>query len=234
MTNHTKGWYREKTQRPQPKELKVFYHIACMGNWREVVAEQLAMLKRADLHPAAFVLGTSEEVAEVSELCEVIGSTPHIEDCETPTLGKVWEYAKANPDAAVIYLHTKGVSKPECEGRVYWRRLMALSVIERWKKNLDHLRSYDFVGVGWMSNHEHHFFCGNFWMARCDWLAQLTDPREYKLSRSGSFLDIPWSRMHAEMWLGSKQGYRFKSLLIQNADLLTMSKELYEKELRKL
>ena len=180
----------------------LFYHVACMGNWREVLAEQLAMFVEVGLHPRAFVLGSPEDVAEVAGKCEVIGSHQDFQQYETPTLHAAWQWSRENPESLVMYAHTKGVSHVPHEEVRPWRtdlaratldrRLMGETVVRRWRENVERLAEADILG-GTLLREPHLHFDGNFWFAKTNWVASLANPWEHRKDRN--------DRCHSEPWI---------------------------------
>ena len=201
----------------------VFYHVACMNNWRAVVREQCRLLAHVGLlDVTAAVLGPPADVAEVGEIAAACGvrlaigfTSPDLSLVELPTLQLVhrWAVAQAEPRPA-MYLHTKGVSQPTDPHKGPWRRLMQRHVVADWRANVRRCRVADMVGVNWGGGSDYPHFSGNFWMARSDWLAALQEPSAYRVSRP----DFTWAggswrgRFFAETWLGSRTWHHVESL----------------------
>lgn len=205
------------------EKLEVFYHIACFNNWLGVFKEQMELLRFVNLKWInCCVIGSLLEAQMVQDLASDghdifmrILSVNH-EGWENPTLFEIWKHAQRSNEA-VLYFHSKGVSQPDDKHKPYWRQLMQKHVIAQWRRNLEYLNGVDAVGVNWTDNPMFPHFSGNFWMARCDWLRKLPDPREYitkhkELTVGG----WPWERMSGEMWLGSKPGIKIQSLECRN------------------
>jgi hypothetical protein len=212
-----KQWRDVDKDIPKPEKLAVFWHIACMGNWEEVVWEQAGLLKHVSLFDvSACILGTREQAAFCKDVAEmnginlaVLDNSANLQNYEIPTLAKVREWAVANPTGTVLYLHTKGVSTPkdhpEFSNKVQWRRVMQASVVAKWREHLEALETHDVVGFGWRAKERGHF-SGNFWMARADWLPKLPMLDEWQQRLAGTFLaGHPWERMCAEMWIGANR-----------------------------
>ncbi len=93
-------------------------------------------------------------------------------------------------------------------------------MIADWKTVFPRLAINDALGVDWMDDPHFPHFCGNFWMARADWLASLEDHSTYKRSRPGfHWAGHPWERMNCELWLGSQPWHQIESLCCRNAPL---------------
>lgn len=199
--------------RREVKPVKIFYHVACMGNWKEIVFEQLGLIYQTGLPFALGVVGPESERRIIRRLgLPIEFESDDLSLYEIPTLALAWEWARENPQGGVIYVHTKGVSAPQSEGKRAWRRIMEIYVLERWKHRIIDLGFFDAVGVSWCPGGMPHFR-GNFFATRCDWLASLQDPREYQAWNGPTIWGNPWKRMAAEMWIGSRPGIVAKSLI---------------------
>jgi hypothetical protein len=223
------GWHTEESfrqrqteraanpQRPEP--LSVWYHVACMNNWRDVFAEQAAVFSALSLRPTACVLGSEQDAEIVRAEMEVAYRSDNLLEYETPTLQRLWEWCRANPHGSAMYVHTKGVSNPNDKCKAAWRRLMTRHVVGDWRTNLNRLAVEDMAGVDWQHSRSYPHFSGNFWMARADWIASLQSPDEYRRQGGPRIAGNPWDRMHAEMWIGSKPWHQVGFLCCQNVNL---------------
>ena len=199
----------------------VVYHIAEMGDWKIVVAEQLRLLRDSRLgliEPirVSFV-GTDldwlrEEVRKVGVLVEVIRSDPNVSHYETFAMLEIERLAKIEKtDRPILYLHTKGVSAPGHHGKYVWRRSMEEYVIRLWQQNLKLISEesgYDAVGLNWCATGLQHF-SGNFWIARPDWIRRLPDFVGYHHARN-------LVRFSCETWIGALEWCRAYSLGCSN------------------
>jgi hypothetical protein len=146
-------------------------------------------------------------------------TSPNFEEFEHQALCRVWRAACASPESAFLYLHTKGVSRPDDLRLRRWRRAMQKYVVAHWRANLALLATYDLVGANWQELPQFSHFQGNFWMARGEWLANLGDPAAYR--EGGQHIRLvsqPWNRMHAETWVGSQPRPQVRSLVGTNLD----------------
>lgn len=189
--------------------LQLFYHVAVLGSWNRVVREQIELFRRVGLRPMIGIVGPPGP--RLHDAGTVMFHHADVRKFETPTLQRLWEWCLEHPDDAVLYCHTKGVSKPHRPNWTSWRLLMERWVIERWRENLPLLENRDIIGVDYMDrgdrvNFTSHF-AGNFWMARCDWIGKLIAPiRHSRLVRPRR------RRFSPEMWPLSNPGYRYVSL----------------------
>lgn len=200
-----------------------FMHIAQMGNWKEVVEEQIALANRSGLadrcsHIFLCILG-EEDVSLVPPF-KVLYQSPELAFYEYETLRMIWEHSKRD-DGLVWYVHTKGVSKTEEEWEknksLYqevlqvdsleilrrhekeWRHYMQHFVIRQHGRCIESLTDHDVVGASWREDPFPHF-SGNFWWARSSYLKGLTDPYKYR----GQYDWVDDKRAGAEAWVGSR------------------------------
>lgn len=212
--------------------LAVFFHITLMPRWEPILAEQFRLIAHAGLKEVKSVLlGPSDDIdrclriaARYGVSVEVLGRDTDISCYEGPTLREVHKWAKDNRDGAVIYLHTKGVSSPDDDHKRHWRRVMMKYVVAQWRENLKILEHSDLVGCGWQADRNYPHYCGNFWGARCDWLASLRDPETYRNSRP----DFRWAghlswknRFYVETWIASEGFHHVHAHLGRGARLWT-------------
>jgi hypothetical protein len=202
-----------------PTPLRVWYHVAAIGNYRDVVREHAAIFSAVGLDPTACVVGNRAGANHVRSIMPVVYHSESVQEYETATLQRLWQHCCKNPTGSVLYAHTKGVSAPNDPGKAAWRRLMDRHVIGNWRENLQKLALYDMVGVDWQDSETHPHFSGNFWMARADWIARLDSPETHRAKGGPSIVGQPWDRMHAEMWLGSRAYHHVESLCCRNVVL---------------
>lgn len=168
--------------------LAVFYHVACMGAWQSVDAEIMGCLTKSGVleHADHFVRNECKDVSRF----------------EFPTIDLLREYAAGN-DGAVLYLHTKGVSRtgPSIDD---WRACMLYWMVERWRECADKIirKRFDAVGYTRCEKPLPHFQ-GNFWWASTAHVRKLADQRAIEFIPSVS---NQGERHKAEFWILSKPG----------------------------
>ena len=209
------------------EQVKVFYHLACTGNWRRVFAEQLRQLQQNGFQRLALtVLGPEEDLQTVHTLCaelklqvSIIFHAPDLAYFEQPALLAIQAYARHN-EAFVLYLHSKGVSRPADETKAKWRRLMMRELVEKWERCMLQLPHYDVIGVNWRDIPPVSHFSGNFWYASTKYLRTLTDFASYYEHPRYQLWDaINAKRLGCEFWIGSgREPPRVLSLVCRNVD----------------
>lgn len=184
-----------------------------MGNWQEVVNEQLSLLREQDLRDVLVTfVGEDWNWFDVTSRqsgvrAYLVQQDSNISHYETFAMLLIERLAKES-DSPILYFHTKGVSAPGHDGKRRWRKLMEDHVIRKWRENLAPLVDHDVVGVNWLECPTPHF-SGNFWMARADWIRKLPDFVAYHSSRQ-------FVRTNCEFWIGSAHGCRVHSLVYRN------------------
>ncbi len=167
-------------------KVAVFYHCAVMGQWESVDAEIMDCLKASGLldHADHFV---RNECVDVSTF-------------EFPTIDLLREHAATN-DCAILYLHTKGVSRsgPSIDD---WRASMLYWMVERWRECVDKLDKFDAVGYTRCERPLPHFQ-GNYWWSKSSHVRKLGDQRDIEFIPSVS---NQGERHKAEFWILSKAG----------------------------
>lgn len=186
--------------------IHVYLHVAGIGYYREVVAEIMGQLSGSGLYDAAasitFCMVGAKGSTTVSYLTwpKVLHEWGgDLDEWEYPTLRLLWRQACKEPDARYLYLHTKGVSRPDRKFCNSWRRAMTHRLIERWRECLIELDTHDTCGIYHIhrpTGHAH--YSGNFWWARGDYLARLTYPEPRPIDQH--------PRMFAEIWLLTGEG----------------------------
>lgn len=179
----------------------LWYHVATMGDYRRVVAEQGDLLDRSGLLAAAsrLVVRVSGDgpLPELPGPAEVIRNPGPIGRGECPTLEALRSFARGHPRGRVLYFHAKGVSwsdgpEPQRTNVGHWRRYLEYWCVERWRDCLAALDDHDAAGAEWLAPEDagwfpsawggpwpwpgsRGLFAGNFWWARLDYLARLPD-----------------------------------------------------------
>lgn len=155
-----------------PNRIRVFYHIYQGTPWRNLMLEQIdtlyssSIMEVADLH-----IGITDTLDPPKKAQVAINNPSR---GEAATIKALYDYCIDNPDAKVLYFHTKGVTHPTKEQRD-WRRMMEYWCIERWKLCVEQLEMYDTVGCNfsyetWSGPYPH--YSGNFWWANADYVSK--------------------------------------------------------------
>ena len=211
--------------------IRIYYHIAQMGHWEEVVPDQLKALENSGLYAAVDkilvgIVGTFP-IALPSKV-EVLFHYPDIRLAEIPTLNALREHSLSE-DFNVLYMHTKGVSylaKGNTKKSVtFWRKYLEHFCIGRWRECLEALNEFDAAGCEFQQIKNPHF-SGNFWWSRSSYLRTLSRVEDVVVYGEHAI----HQRMKAELWVGSNPEIRVKELFHHglNAYCVEIRPEIYD------
>ena len=189
----------------------VFIHAATLSRCQERIDQYISLMKETGL--LSCVEAVYVDCVGEGELPDVSSWTAlnypihlqrihtNLEENEAPTHKHMWDYARANPDAMILYLHTKGVGKEINQAIEDWVAYMIYFLIDKWSVCLDALKTHKTVGVDLRPEFYLHY-SGNFWWSRADYMITLPDPFEFRdLSKYPNVLN---SIRHAqEFWICS-------------------------------
>jgi hypothetical protein len=174
--------------------VKIFYHICAINHCVSVVEEQMAAILYSGLYGSPNLEGiycflTAKDDFSLNyvknllllygEKIKIVGESLDTSRYERFTLESIGDYLGAHgdsgADAAILYIHTKGVSQTEPEkitNVLYWTRALNYHMIGRWRECLAELKEHDVVGTYYAAKPLPHFQ-GNFWWARADYFKKL-------------------------------------------------------------
>src|SRR5262245_38319411 len=194
----------------------VVYHVAGIGDWKQVVDEQLQLLQQSGLVKDIRITYVGKELDWLEDRLalydityQIVRSDLNTDHCETFAMMEIDRLAKEERiEDPIMYIHTKGVSNPGNASKRAWRHLMESWVVRRWQVNMAYLKMFDAVGVNWIEGGPQHF-SGTFWIANPDWIRRLPRFEEYHLA-SGLH------RYTCELWIGAAQWCKALSLGCKN------------------
>ncbi len=181
--------------------IKVFYHVCATGDgWEAIVRDQLNKLLFSGLYHQAdvFACVSGEHAHDAAAVLARFGGRVSVLDVqpadasfERLTLLRMHDIVQ--PEDAVLYMHSKGVTKPRDAGVRDWRALMEYFLIGHCQSCLDALARADVVGVNFRHSPAPHF-SGNFWWATGAHILRLPraigdgyfDPEFWVLSAGGT------------------------------------------------
>ena len=181
----------------------VFYHLHVNEpeSWQTMYQAQMGALWLTGVADAAqdvfiCINGDMDQVAgPPNAICT---QNPPSQE-ETPTLRKLHAWCLDNPDAGVLYFHSKGTSHLGTQRHTFvedWRLNMEYFVLHNWEECIDYLEEgYDAVGINWQTETgygDQPHFSGGFWWANSNYIASL----------GTEYLDHP-VRYYREFWIGS-------------------------------
>ena len=109
---------------------------------------------------------------------EILNYSGNILLFENPTINRVIEFSKYNPDSYILYLHTKGITHNNNEKINDWINMMLYYLVEKHEgcfRNLENNK--DVVGCNFLQKLDNNIpkhFSGNFWWGNSNYLKNLT------------------------------------------------------------
>lgn len=188
--------------------IKIFFHVATIGRWSSIYDEIMSSLEHSNILNYASleisVIG-HELTKQVDPRHVVTFHSSNIGLFEFPTLKRVWDYSLNNPTAKILYLHTKGATRPGAQVDD-WRHMMLHFNVTKWRESLHYLTDHDTVGCNLQPLNYTYHYSGNFWWANCSYLKQLPNPSNFS------------RREDAEFWIGFHKNPKMKNLYSSNTN----------------
>ena len=136
---------------------------------------------------------------------EVIYTNKNIKLYEYPTLKLIYDFCQKIQDCNILYIHTKGATKPTNKGEIRWREYMSYFMIDKYQKCLNILEEgYDSAGCELKTGSnkfKYLHYAGNFWWAKSEYIGrQLPDPQIF-VTHNFFFRESKIYRFHAEEWI---------------------------------
>ena len=231
---------------PNNDKINVYINIAMIGSVNQVLWNLLTRIKESGLYDACdkiyLVFNGERKYLSfnlVSDKYVIIDANPDISKCEFPALDLIWKDAQAE-DSIMLYLHTKGVTKPGYQQIVDWTNYLAHFNINKWQDRLKDLEDEnDCSGVNFFGNPEDikqhpstwgygktpQHYSGNFWWSKSSHIKKLPNP--FSWMPNGNC--VQW-RMMAEMWLCQIADGKYRNAYSSDVDHYQSlyPKELYE------
>ena len=151
----------------------VFFHIYCLPCTPGILHDQITKLHFSGTYDTVdkiYCFLAGEHIQKCQEMLQKSGSKfsveitePHDKSYERLTLERIHTYIQ--PEDKFLYIHTKGVTKPQHENVRHWKTYMEYFLMKKHKECLDLLDTHDAVGVNWHNSPQPHF-SGNMWWCR--------------------------------------------------------------------
>lgn len=195
-------------------ENRIYINIAVIGSVNEVINNILNRISDSKLYDNVskiyLVVNGNIELLdiEIKDKYEIIKANSDINKCEFPTLDLISEHSIV--DFNLLYLHTKGVTKPGFVNIKDWTNYLSYFNIDRWEDRLSELEYNDCTGCDLKGNPDdinHHpmtwgygkaplHYSGNFWWAKSSHIRKLVKPSNWLPDTNYQ----RW-RIMAEMWV---------------------------------
>lgn len=207
---------RTKKNEQEHPQVHIFYNLFTKSSEdedqvRRIVEEQFALVNPTFHEPNVTIISIGHKLsltgASLGNATYNIGEH-HAEGDEYLTLHALWKYCQSNnlhDDAKVVYLHSKGSFHPS-QANNKLRSFLTHGALSSECANLPDSCN---VCSSRMSPLPHPHTSGNMWLARCDYISKLIDPKaisEGKLPKSmadgnpckgrGRFFGEHWVHSH--------------------------------------
>ncbi|MCE5310453.1 MAG: hypothetical protein LLG20_22680 [Acidobacteriales bacterium] len=195
-----------------------FYHVAGIGHWKEIVAEQIGLLARSGFPGRIHVgfIGKEHEDGFIRHVAEAAGIDAAIRRFggdfsmfEFPTQEWMHQHVQGiDHSTPVLYFHGKGVSRNDWQWTM-WRWLMNAYCLAEWRDMVASLANHNCAGVSWHANaFPVSYFPGNFWWATAGFISQLTEIPDYVVQFTDCITKHNthgFTKRHAaECWINSR------------------------------
>lgn len=188
------------------RRINIFFHVATINNYQQVFEEIFQEISQSGLFDKIDNLFLS--VVGNGELnFKKNNKITHIKNSELNygefyTLQLIEDFCKTNTDCQILYLHTKGVSTPNNECIIDWRKYMTYFNVNQHEKCLKSLKTHNTCGVDLVTTPTTHY-SGNFWWANSNYIKTL--PKISEIT-SESYPRILSLRHNAEFWICMNKG----------------------------
>jgi hypothetical protein len=176
-------------------KIYIFIHVCTLDGWKDILIDQLNTIRKSGLyntcHKINFgILGDCNVVKDpiFDDLkFNIIYIDSRLKLYENHTINSIkWMCSNGDinePEAYILYIHTKGVRKAgNSEVTESWRKMMEYFLIDRYKDCIDALQYYDTLGNNIVNmgdvyvnkNKEHCMhYSGNFWWSKKSYINKL-------------------------------------------------------------
>ena len=180
----------------------VYFHIATIGNYQEVVNEIFGSLTETNLINVAdsiniCIVGNGELNIPINWNTKT-NRIFDIDIGEFYTLKQIEMYCKNTiTNDKILYIHTKGVTSGNNECINDWRKYMLYFNVVQHEQASKELDNYDTYGVDLVTEPTKHY-SGNFWWSNSNHIKKLPSIDEISKADAKAILTI---RHNAEFWL---------------------------------
>jgi hypothetical protein len=162
--------------------IKIFYHICAINNWDVIVDSQLTKIHNSGLYNEVEVIYVNivgedankcvNFIKDYGDKIKILKVDVNDKSYERLTLLNIKQYI--TPEDKILYIHSKGVTKPNNIYVELWRDYLEYFNIYGYKKCLFVLDQYDICGCNISSTIKFHY-SGNFWWSTGKYYLTLPD-----------------------------------------------------------
>ena len=160
------------------RNIYIYFHICCLNNWRDIVINIFNKIRDSGLYNMVdeircCVLGNFNENDEIFQdnKVRILKTSENLKEFENFTVDRLLEDSKKE-SFYVLYLHSKGVTKPKSLPVQDWVDYMLYFNVESYLECLEYIKENDTVGVN-LTKHPVVHYSGNFWWSKSDHIKNL-------------------------------------------------------------
>jgi hypothetical protein len=212
------------------KKNTIYFHVGTIGKYQEIFDEIYYEIVESNLinQISAInlcIVGQGDLVIQPNEKIR-IHQDSNVNSGEFFTLDLLKSFADSvEENHKILYIHTKGVTTPDNQSIVDWRKYMTYFNVQQYKNCLQLLDNCDSCGVDLVDEPALHY-SGNFWWANSSYIKKLPTIDEIKFPKTPPILSI---RHNGEFWIGMGDG-NLKSLWNSDINLYERHLHNYPKE----
>ena len=208
--------------------IKVFFHLAIMGNdFQKIHDELITKIVANDLLIicdtfTVCVVGDIDRLTKFENPKVEYFKVGEINDYEFPTLQFIEEEInETDENIKILYINGLGVTNDSIY-KQSWRKYLTYFNIIKWEECIKALdNGYDVCGVDWRTDPVPHF-SGNFWWANSSYLKTLPKIQTLNKPDSPRVLTL---RHNAEMYIGMNKDV--KPRILHQSDVSQYSRHLF-------
>jgi len=207
----------------------IYFHVATIGKYQEIFDEICSEILNSGLINEIIslnicIVGEGNLIINPNLKVKVYRNS-FIDSGEFFTLELLKTFAESTEENyKILYVHTKGVTTPNNQCIVDWRKYMTYFNVNQYEKCFNALDTYDSCGVDLVTEPVVHY-SGNFWWSNSSYIKKLPSINEIKFPKNPPILSI---RHNCEFWIGMGNG-NLKSLWNSNINVYERHLHTYSK-----
>lgn len=161
------------------RPIYIYIHIACINHYEDILGRFIAQIYESGLYDSVTeirycILGRDDSLTVNDPKIKIRNNSEDITLYETFTLNCIHEDSKIE-NFDILYLHTKGVTKPGNTHVEDWVEYMVYFLVYQFKECLTFLKVYDTVGVNLQDpDFAKCHYGGNFWWSKSEYIRTLS------------------------------------------------------------
>lgn len=207
----------------------IYFHVATIGEYQKIFDEIYSEILNSGLINEIIslnicIVGEGNLIINPNLKVKVYRNS-FIDSGEFFTLELLKTFAESTEENyKILYIHTKGVTTPNNQCIVDWRKYMTYFNVNQYEKCFNVLDTYDSCGVDLVTEPAVHY-SGNFWWSNSSYIKKLPSISEIKFPKNPPILSI---RHNCEFWIGMGNGI-LKSLWNSNINVYERHLHTYSK-----